>query len=287
MSTLDHKIDFAVILSVTKANPNGDPLNGNRPRQNYDGRGEISDVAIKRKIRNRLQDMGEPIFVQSNDKNTDGYKSLRERAEANSDLQKILKSKNSSSEEFAQIACKEWIDVRSFGQVFAFKSSGSGSGVSVGVRGPVSIHTATSIDPIDIVSTQITKSVNSEPGKEKGSDTMGMKHRVDFGVYVFYGSINTQLAEKTGFTNEDAEKIKQALVTLFENDASSARPEGSMEVHKVYWWEHNSKLGQYSSAKVHRSLEINHKVEEPKSIDGYEIKLHELDGLKVEVIDGL
>jgi CRISPR-associated protein Csd2 len=60
-----------------------------------------------------------------------------------------------------------------------------------------------------------------------------------------------------------------------------------MEVHKVYWWEHNSKLGQYSSAKVHRSLEINHKVEEPKSIDGYEIKLHELDGLKVEVIDGL
>ena len=80
--------------------------------------------------------------------------------------------------------------------------------VSVGVRGPVSIHTATSIDPIDITSMQITKSVNSEPGKEKGSDTMGMKHRVDFGVYVFYGSINTQLAEKTGFTNEDAEKIK-------------------------------------------------------------------------------
>jgi len=287
MSTLDHKIDFAVILSVTKANPNGDPLNGNRPRQNYDGRGEISDVAIKRKIRNRLQDMGESIFVQSNDKNIDGFKSLRERAEANTELQKILKSKNGSNEEFAQIACKEWIDVRSFGQVFAFKGSGSGSGVSVGVRGPVSIHTATSIDPIDIVSTQITKSVNSEPGKEKGSDTMGMKHRVDFGVYVFYGSINTQLAEKTGFTNEDAEKIKQALVSLFENDASSARPEGSMEVHKVYWWEHNSKLGQYSSAKVHRSLEINHKVEEPKSIDDYVINLHELDGLKVEVIDGL
>ena len=151
------------------------------------------------------------------------------------------------------LACKEWIDVRSFGQVFAFKGSG-GKGVSVGVRGPVSIHTATSIDPIDITSMQITKSVNSEPGKEKGSDTMGMKHRVDFGVYVFYGSINTQLAEKTGFTNEDARKIKEALVTLFENDASSARPDGSMEVHKVYWWEHNSKLGQYSSAKVHRLL---------------------------------
>jgi len=285
MTLLDHKVDFAVVLSVTKANPNGDPLNGNRPRQNYDGHGEISDVAIKRKIRNRLQDMGESIFVQSNDRNTDHFKSLRERADANPELAKILKSKDSSMDEFAKIACEEWIDVRSFGQVFAFKGTG-GSGVSVGVRGPVSIHTATSVDPIDITSMQITKSVNSEPGKEKGSDTMGMKHRVDFGVYVFYGSINTQLAEKTGFTNEDAEKIKEALITLFENDLSSARPDGSMEVHKVYWWEHNSKLGQYSSAKVHRSLTINNRVDEPKTIDDYAIELFELEGLKVEIIDG-
>lgn len=287
MSVLDHKIDFAVVISVTKANPNGDPLNGNRPRQNYDGHGEISDVALKRKIRNRLQDMGESIFVQSNDRTTDNYKSLKERAEAAPELLKILKAKNSSSDEFAKIACQEWIDVRSFGQVFAFKGSGSGTGISVGVRGPVTIHTATSVNPIDITSMQITKSVNSEPGKEKGSDTMGMKHRVDFGVYVFYGSINTQLAEKTGFTNEDAGKIKEALITLFENDASAARPDGSMEVHKVIWWEHNSKLGQYSSAKVHRLLKINSKVENPKSIDDYTIILGDLEGLKVEVFDGI
>ncbi|MBE6185674.1 MAG: type I-C CRISPR-associated protein Cas7/Csd2 [Bacillus sp. (in: Bacteria)] len=286
MTILDHKIDFAVVLSVTKANPNGDPLNGNRPRQNYDGYGEISDVAIKRKIRNRLQDMGESIFVQSNDRKADSYSSLRERAEANTELSKMLKSKDSSNDEFAMVACKEWIDVRSFGQVFAFKGSGN-KGVSVGVRGPVSIQTATSIDPIDITSMQITKSVNSEPGKDKGSDTMGMKHRVDFGLYVFYGSINTQLAEKTGFTNEDAEKIKQALITLFENDTSAARPDGSMEVHKVYWWEHKSKLGQYSSAKVHRLLEIKSNVEEPKSIDDYTIVLNELDGLEVNVINGV
>lgn len=287
MTVLEHKIDFAVVLSVTKANPNGDPLNGNRPRQNYDGHGEISDVAIKRKIRNRLQDMGKPIFVQSNDRKVDEFRSLRERADANPELNKILQSKDSSSEEFAKIACKEWIDVRSFGQVFAFKKKGKGSGVSVGVRGPVSIHTATSIDPIDITSMQITKSVNSETGEKRSSDTMGMKHRVDFGVYVFYGSINTQLAEKTGFTREDADHIKQALVTLFENDASSARPDGSMEVNKVYWWEHNSKIGQHSSAKVHRSLDIQSKVENPQSFDDYEIHLGELDGLKVEEIDGL
>ncbi|MDQ0884883.1 type I-C CRISPR-associated protein Cas7/Csd2 [Peribacillus sp. V2I11] len=287
MTILDHKIDFAVVLSVTKANPNGDPLNGNRPRQNYDGYGEISDVSIKRKIRNRLQDLGESIFVQSNDRKVDAFKSLRERAESNAELDKVLKSKESANDTFAMIACQEWMDVRSFGQVFAFKAVGKGSSVSVGVRGPVSIHTATSVDPIDITSMQITKSVNSEPGKEKGSDTMGMKHRVDFGVYVFYGSINTQLAEKTGFTNEDAEKIKQALVTLFENDTSAARPDGSMEVHKVYWWEHNSKLGQYSSAKVHRLLDVQHNVEEPKTFDDYTITLNVLEGLKVEEIDGL
>lgn len=287
MTILDHKIDFAVVLTVKNANPNGDPLNGNRPRQNYDGHGEISDVAIKRKIRNRLMDMEESIFVQSNDKKVDSYSSLRERAASNSELEKILKSKNSSSEEFAAIACKEWFDVRAFGQVFAFKGVGSGAGVSVGVRGPVSIHTATSIDPIDITSMQITKSVNSEPGKDKGSDTMGMKHRVDFGVYVFKGSINTQLAEKTGFTYEDALKLKEALVTLFENDASSARPDGSMEVNKVYWWDHNSKLGQYSSAKVHRQLVVTSEVSEPKSFDDYAVYLNELDELKVEVLDGL
>jgi CRISPR-associated protein Csd2 len=284
MTILDHKVDFAVVLSVTKANPNGDPLNGNRPRQNYDGHGEISDVAIKRKIRNRLQDAGESIFVQSNDRKSDSFSSLKERAEGNAELAKIFKSKTSSNDEFASIACQEWIDVRSFGQVFAFK--GADKGVSVGVRGPVSVHIATSVDPIDITSMQITKSVNSEPGKDRGSDTMGMKHRVDYGVYVFCGSINTQLAEKTGFTNEDALKIKEALSTLFENDVSAARPDGSMEVHKVYWWEHNSKLGQYSSAKVHRSLTVEQCFEEPKALTD-RIVLKDLDGLKVEIIDGL
>ena len=78
MTVLDKKIDFSVVLTATKSNPNGDPLNGNRPRQNYDGHGEISDVAIKRKIRNRLQDMGESIFVQSNDRTTDSFTSLKE-----------------------------------------------------------------------------------------------------------------------------------------------------------------------------------------------------------------
>jgi len=285
MSVLDHKIDFAAIISVTKANPNGDPLNGNRPRQNYDGKGEMSDVCIKRKIRNRLQDMGDSIFVQSQDRTDDGFQSLRDRADSNETLKKALVDKKSkiTSDEFASIACSEWTDVRSFGQVFAFK----GSELSVGVRGPVSIQTAVSVEPVDVTSMQITKSVNSTTSDTKGSDTMGMKHFVEFGVYVLKGSINTQLAEKTGFTNEDAEKIKMALQTLFANDVSSARPDGSMEVNKVYWWEHNSKLGQYSSAKVHRLLSLEKKTEHPSSFEDYAVELASLDNLNVEILDGL
>ncbi len=284
MSKFTNKIDFAVIITVKNANPNGDPLNGNRPRENYDGYGEISDVCIKRKIRNRLQDMGEEIFVQSDERCTDGYKSLSDRAKGYDPLEKAIKEKD--SEKYAKAACEKWIDVRSFGQVFAFKNNN----VSVGVRGPVSIHPAVSVSPVDITSMQITKSVNSEPSdKGKSSDTMGMKHRIDFGMYVIKGSINYQLASKTGFSNEDAEKIKLALRTLFENDSSSARPEGSMEVHRVYWWKHNSPMGQYSSAKVHKSLVITAKDENkvPRSFNDYNITLNNLEGLVPEVYDGI
>ena len=288
MSILQNKIDFAVILSVKNANPNGDPLNGNRPRETYNGIGEISDVCIKRKIRNRLMDMGYPVFVQSDDRCQDGLKSLRERADACEAL-KGIKDRDS----FSRIACEQWMDVRSFGQLFAFSKDKESSGVSMGIRGPVSVHPAFSVSPIDIVDIQITKSVNGDSsGKDadkKSKDTMGMKHRVPFGVYVFYGSINCQLAEKTGFTEEDADVIHTALESLFENDCSSARPDGSMEIRKVYWWKHNCKSGQLSSAKVHRSLHVEKKegVDIPEKFEDYVFTLDKLDGLEPVVSDGV
>lgn len=286
MEALQNKIDFALIITAANANPNGDPLNGNRPRQDIDGRGEISDVCIKRKLRNRLQDMGEKVFVQSDDRCDDGIGSLHDRVKANKTLTDLSKGKSTNRDEFAKAACAEWIDVRSFGQVFAFKDDA----VSVGVRGPVSIQQAVSVSPVDVISMQITKSVNSESGKEgKASDTMGTKHRVAFGLYVVNGSINCQLAEKTGFTEEDAEKIKQALLTLFENDSSSARPDGSMEVCRLYWWKHSCKTPKYSSAKVHRLLSVKLKddVKRPASIEDYDIVLNSLDGLDVEKYEDL
>jgi len=288
MSILQNKIDFAVIITATAANPNGDPLNGNMPRTTFSGLGEISDVCLKRKIRNRLMDMNESVFVQSDDKNLDGFKSLRDRANSVKGLKETK-----IADEFAKIACENWIDVRSFGQVFAFKAEkdDKSGGVSVGVRGPVSIHPAFSLDTVDITSTQITKSVNGETTEtgKKAADTMGMKHRIDFGVYLIKGSINVQLAEKTGFTEEDAEKIKEALRTIFINDTSSARPDGSMEVINLYWWKHNCKLGQYSSAKVHHSIEIARKtgVEHANKIGDYDINVTPLENLTPEVYDGI
>lgn len=289
MSTLTNKIDFEVIISATDANPNGDPLSGNRPRINSQGLGEISDVCIKRKIRNRLQDMGERVFVQSDDRCDDGCDSLRTRADSCEELKKVSSGKNTNKDEYARIACEQWIDVRSFGQVFAFK----GDAVSVGIRGPVSLSIAKSVSPIDIVSMQITKSVNSERvNGGKASDTMGTKNRIEFGLYVFKGSINCQLAEKTGFSDEDAEKIKQALATLFENDCSSARPEGSMQVCRVYWWKHDSKTPTVSSAKIHNSVQIKEKAElkgkAATSVNDYDIILNNPEGaVQPEIIDNM
>lgn len=282
MSTLSKKIDFAILISVENANPNGDPLCGNRPREDYDGYGEISDVCLKRKIRNRLIDMNESVFVQSNDHRVDSYKSLKTRAEGCEELKKASNGKDTDQNEFARIACEQWMDVRSFGQVFAFK----GDKVSVGVRGPVTISIAKSVSPVDIISMQIVKSVNSEDKTERASDTMGMKHRVAFGLYLAKGSINCQLAEKTGFRDEDAEKIKEAMRTLLENDASSARPEGSMEVCALYWWEQEGKTPKYSSAKVQRSLQVTLKegVIKPKRFEDYDVQVAPLDGVTLQIL---
>lgn len=281
--TLSKKIDFALIIEVNHANPNGDPLNGNRPRTDFGGFGEITDVCLKRKLRDRLQDAGHAIFVQSDERKTDGMTSLKNRAiDPNAglgeDAFKFDAKKGITPESTAQKACQKWFDVRAFGQVFAWSAEKAGkkgkkgeeategtdgsastaNGVSIPVRGPVTIQSAFSVEPVSVSSTQITKSVSGEgDGTKRGSDTMGMKHRVDKGIYVTYGAITPQLAERTAFSDSDAQIIKNLLPKLFEGDASSARPEGSMRVLRWFWWEQDGKTPKFSSAKVHKSLEVN------------------------------
>lgn len=285
MTTLSKKIDFTVIFTVKNGNPNGDPLMDNMPRTDYEGFGEVSDVCLKRKIRNRLQQAGYEIFVQSQDRSEDGHKSLEARFDASF-------VKKDEDEEVAKRACEKWIDVRSFGQVFTYQKR------SLGVRGPVSVSLAKSLREVGVISMQITRSTNgvkAEEGKSRSKDTMGLKNYIDFGVYKFTGSINCYFAEKTGFTEADAEQIKEALRTLFINDMSSARPEGSMEVKKIYWFVHPNKLGAASSAKINELIKIQ-APDKQKNVtyEDYEIGVdreafakYQKDGLVLEEIEGI
>ncbi|HJE83383.1 type I-C CRISPR-associated protein Cas7/Csd2 [Megasphaera stantonii] len=284
MNSLTKKIDFVLFVSVRQANPNGDPLLGNMPRTDYEGYGEISDVCIKRKIRNRLQDMGHEIFVQANDRIDDTYASLEDRFKA-------YFTTKQSDEEVAAAACQRWIDVRSFGQVMTFQKR------ALGIRGPVSVSLGKSLSPVDVITMQITRSTNgmaSESGK-RSADTMGTKHFVDFGVYKITGSMNCYFAQRTGFSDEDAQLIRQALLSLFENDMSSARPEGSMAVEKLYWFVHPNALGIASSAKIHQLVQAQAPADDKVhdfsdyvvSVDEERLNLYRQKGLKLEIEDGI
>ncbi len=264
METLKNKVDFMMTVEVKLANPNGDPLNGNMPRDDVHGYGEISDVCIKRKIRNRMQDMGHSIFVKANDRIDDGFKSLEKRF--NNVFDKV------KDEQLIYTgSCEKWIDVRTFGQVITYNK------LSIGIRGPVSISLAKSLSPVVTQSMQITKSTNgmeASVGKERSSDTIGSKSFIEYGVYLVKGSINCLFAEKTGFTEEDKEVFKECLRTLFENDASAARPEGSMRVKDIFWFEHSSKTGNISSAEIFESICYDNRDDISKYED-YDIKLDE------------
>ncbi|TDM04009.1 type I-C CRISPR-associated protein Cas7/Csd2 [Macrococcus carouselicus] len=281
---LNNKIDFIVTVTVNNANPNGDPLAGNMPRTDSKGFGEISDVCIKRKIRNRMQDQGYSIFVQSRDRIDDEKNSLEERY---TDAIGAKVTDEAAEKE----ANEKWLDVRSFGQVITYNSK------SIGIRGPVSIGIAKSLDPIEITSMQITRSTNGmkpKGDKTRSSDTMGTKHFVEFGTYIIYGAVNCFYAEKTGFSKKDLAVIKESLRTLFINDSSSARPEGSMEVKDIYWFTHSSKIGDVSSAKIKSLISYNSDNSMKSTYEDYamglnEEKLNEYKqlGLQVEHFAGI
>lgn len=285
MTYLKNKIDYIATVEVINANPNGDPLNGNSPRTNFDGYGIISDVAIKRKIRNRLQDMGEEIFVQSKDRIQDGYQSLKERY-----IAEFGKNAIEESDIYSR-SCDKWIDVRTFGQVMTFGKIKSGKGTSIGIRGPVSVGISQSLSPITNIDMQITRSIMGE----SPSDTMGLKHFVEHGVYLIKGSINPYFAEKTGFNKKDSDMIKESLRTLFVNDASSARPEGSMVVRDLIWITHPRELGVKSSGQIFNGIEYNKELDSLAAFEyeDYDFKLNsdvitELESadVKVEIIQG-
>lgn len=263
---INNKVDFIFTIKVEGANPNGDPLAGNMPRIDSRGYGEISDVCIKRKIRNRMQDMGHEIFVKSENRSDDGFNSLESRFASKFD-------KKSTNQEIEEKSCEYWLDVRSFGHVVTYLKK------SVGIRGPVSISIAKSVEPTTITTMQITKSVNGKETEEgkRASDTIGSKHYIDYAVYVVNGSINAYFAEKTGFDEKDLEVLKEAIRTLFINDVSSSRPDGSMEVKDIYWINHSSKIGDVSSGKLKDMLiyDLDNEENKDKKYEDYNFRLDE------------
>lgn len=290
---LNNKIDFIVTFDIDYANPNGDPIADNMPRTTFDGYGLVSDVALKRKLRNRLQDIFADnddnehyqIFVQSTDRSSDGIQSLETRFSQAFDKDTL---KSLTLPELNQKISQQWLDVRSFGQVFTNKitTADAKNTLPQSIRGTVSISPATSTEPIEITSMQITTSTNrEEKGGQKDSSTMGMKQFIEHATYVFQGSISPTIAEKTSFSEEDAELIKQALVTLFENDQSAARPSGSMVIRNVYWFKHSNKIGNISTSRIRRLLSYNSDADEFE-LNENKLKAYENKGLHLDIIEG-
>lgn len=272
-----NKIDFSIVITAEMCNPNGDPTASNRPRIDLEGYGEMSSVCLKRKIRDRLQDMGYEIFVQSDFHNNDGYRSMKERLDAYTPIRtEIAKKEKADVKKVQMLACEKWVDVRTFGQVMPFK----GMEVSTSVRGPVSIGYAKTLQPIDIVEFGQTTCTNRIEVTGRDSNTRYAKYLMKKGVYVAYGSIFPNLAEKTGFNDADVIIIKEALKTLLDSDVSGARPSGSM-LSALYWWEHSSKLGAMPSGRVFRTLHI----EPAKEYPYYTISPEEINGVKFERYD--
>lgn len=277
-----NKIDFIAIVEAKDCNPNGNPNDGNRPRTKYNGKATITNVCVKRKIRNQLQVMGENILLQSVGSEEDEHRSIYSRLSGQNGYKEAAEG---GFDSLAEFACNNWIDIRAFGQVFAIPKKANGSALSGGVRGCVTINPAESVCPVIVIDDKITKSLNTvdeEKGK-KGSDTMGDSFRLEHAVFVVSGSINARLAEKNGFTEQDADLIKEAIWNLFENDVSSARPAGSMAVRHLYWVEHNKKDGQYPSGQMFNCVKVTSSSERPDKWEDYEITASFPADLNVEV----
>lgn len=247
--------DFILVFGVENANPNGDPLEGNRPRTNDDGYGEVTGECIRRKIRNRFIHMGLPVFIQSDALCVDEYKSLAERLAAHKDIYDALKD-GKTQKEGIRMACEKWLDVRMFGQIFAFSGVKS---TNASVHGAVTICHGTSVDPVMIKDIQIVKSTNGEnkdDTKGKSRDTMGSKSIVERGIYVVKGSVNPFFSHKNGVSDEDVSCLKEALATIFENDESCARPAGSMYISNLYWFEQPESSSSIPPHKIYDLLDI-------------------------------
>jgi CRISPR-associated protein Csd2 len=301
---LANRYDFVLIFDVKDGNPNGDPDAGNMPRLDAEsGHGLVTDVSLKRKVRNfvglaKEQDQREPvdgekryeIYVREkailNHQNQRAYSALNlavaqeEKAEAATESEAtdakkkkpVKEGRKGSADEVAKARkwmCQNFFDVRTFGAVMS-------TGVNCGqVRGPVQLTFARSVEPIVALEHSITRmavATEAEAEKQQGDNrTMGRKHTVPYGVFVAHGFVSSFLAKQTGFGEDDLELVFQALAQMFEHDRSAAR--GEMSTRGLYVFKHDSELGNAPAHALFDRLKVEPKAEGEvaRSFDAYSV----------------
>lgn len=265
-----HRYDFVYLFDVKDGNPNGDPDQDNLPRVDLeDRRGLVTDVCIKRKVRN---------YVMCKHKNQDPYDIfIREREEY---LNSIIESTEPAGEDKEESGkrqgnlCAKYYDIRTFGAVMSTGAKGAGV-----VRGPVQFTFARSVDPIFQMEHCITRcAVTTEKEAEKQKDrefasTMGRKFTVPYGLYRMHGFISAVDADKSQFSEEDLALLWEALTNAFEHDRSAAR--GEMSARKLIVFRHDSHLGNARSSELFEKVKVGLKDKDslPRSFDDYQVNI--------------
>ena len=272
-----NRYDFVILFDVENGNPNGDPDAGNMPRVDPEtGYGLVTDVCLKRKIRNYVETLKEDapgyrIYIK------DGVPLNRSDNEAiaalgiDGDLKAAKKSTPDIDRKLRDWMCQNFFDIRTFGAVMTTFVKGA---LNCGqVRGPVQLGFARSVDPIGPQEVTITRvAITTEADAEKKGTEMGRKHIVPYGLYRAEGFVSANLARKTtGFSDEDLQLLWQAILNMFENDHSAAR--GKMAVRELIIFKHDSELGNAPSYKLFDAVTVARKdgIAVPRSYQDYTV----------------
>lgn len=275
MSEIINKYDFAVLFDVENGNPNGDPDAGNMPRIDPEtGNGIVTDVCIKRKIRNYVDVKmagaeGFDIYIKPG-KTLNAKDSSVMESVGIKDPKTDIKKMNNPDLAVKTAACRSFFDVRTFGAVM---TSYTKMGLNCGqVRGPVQIGFAKSIDPVvprDITITRMA--VTTEKDAETKNNTMGGKSIIPYGLYLAKGYVSANLAKDTGFSEDDLNLLWEAIVNMCEDDHSALR--GNMSVRKLVIFKHSSKLGDCPSYRLFDSISVRKNVEVPRKYTDYVVEI--------------
>ncbi len=279
---IKNRYEFVVLFDVENGNPNGDPDAGNMPRIDPEsGYGLVTDVCLKRKIRNYVEmvkeeEKGYQIYIKEGiPLNRSDNKALEHLKIDEAKVKDLKKNDPDADRKIRDFMCENFFDIRTFGAVMTtFVKASLNCGQ---VRGPVQLGFARSIDPIVSQEVTITRvAITTEKDAGNKSTEMGRKNIVPYGLYRVEGYISANLARKvTGFTEEDLELLWEAIINMFEHDHSAAR--GKMSVRELIVFKHSKELGDCPAYKLFEAVEVKKKddILYPRKYQDYEVTVHE------------